>query len=177
MLDTEIRRSGYVIRVKVDALGRQTILFNGETVSEKMVWGFKGEHLFQCAVDGRQVAFKVIVQLAGLTSCQCLIFEDGMEVHSSKHRLSLYQFFDWIKDAPRWAWAFIGFCFLIPIVTRGGAIPTAIGFIGAWSCSVLASKKQLHVFIRVPLCVMVTVASWVGVVFAVAAFNSAFVKK
>lgn len=179
MLNTEIQQPGYVMRLRIDNQGRHTVLFNGETVSEKMVMGSNGEHTFQRVVDGRQVAFKVIARMTGFTTCRCLVLEDGKQVHASDHRLSfpkLREFFGWFPAAPRWAWIFIGLCLLIPIVTLGGAIPAVIGFIGAWICSVLAAKKQWHIAVRVMLCVIVTIASWVGLFVALIVSHSAFGK-
>lgn len=137
MLDTEIQRPEYTMRLWIDDQGRHRIFLNGQQVAEKMVWGSKAEHAFQHAVDGRLITFRVILQALGLTKCRCQILENGAEVHTSEHRLSLNPklrdiFRHWLPKAPRWAWIFIGLCLLIPIVTVGGAVPAAIGFAGAW---------------------------------------------
>lgn len=41
---------------------------------------------------------------------------------------------------PKWAWFFAGACFIIPVVTLGGAIPAAIG--GFSGAAVLAIARQ-----------------------------------
>ena len=77
MLDTEIQRPGYTMRLWIDFQGRHRIFFNGQQVADKRVWGSKAEHIFQQAVDGRSINFKVILQALGLTKCRCQILENG----------------------------------------------------------------------------------------------------
>lgn len=69
--------------------------------------------------------------------------------------------FQWWLDAPRWAWVFMGLCVLIPFVTLGGAVPAVIGFLGAWGSAKLAAKSSWPVTLRVILCLLATLASWV----------------
>lgn len=71
----------------------------------------------------------------------------------------------------------MGLCLLIPIVTLGGAVPAVIGFAGAWICGGLASNKHWSIAIRVVLCLVVTIASWVGLTLALAALNPVLGKK
>lgn len=182
MLDTEIQRPGYTMRLWIDSQGRHRIFLDGQQVSDKLVWGSKAEHAFQHAIDGRLITFKVILQALGLTKCRCQILENGTEVHTSEHRLSLNPklreiFSHWLPKAPRWAWIFMGLCLLIPIVTMGGAVPAVIGFIGAWGCAGLASNKRWPIVVRVVLCLLVTITSWGGLALALAALNPALGKK
>jgi hypothetical protein len=177
MLDTEIQRPGYTIRLWIDFQGRHRIFLNGQQVADKQVWGAKAEHVFQQAIDGRVINFTVILQALGLTKCRCQILENGTEVHASEHRLFLNPklrdiFGKWLPKAPRWAWIFIGLCLLIPIVTLGGAVPAVIGFIGAWGCAGLASTRW-PIVARVVLCLLVTIASWTGLILALGALNPA----
>lgn len=182
MLDTEIQRPGYTMRLWIDDQGRHRIFIDGHQVADKRVWGSKAEHVFQHAANGRVRNFQVILKVTGLTKCRCQILEDGTEVHTSEHHLSLPNpklrdiFRHWLPKAPRWAWIFIGLCLLIPVVTLGGAVPAVIGFIGAWSCAGLASNTRWPIAIRVGLCLMVTIASWVGLTLALAALNPALQK-
>jgi len=176
MLDTEIQRPDYTMRLWIDDQGRHRIFLNGQQVADKRVWGSKAEHIFQHTADGRVKDFKVILKVAGLTKCRCQILEDGTEVHTSEHRLTLPNpklkdiFKNWFPKAPRWAWIFMGLCLLIPIVTRGGAVPAVLGFIGAWGCAQVASTRW-PIVVRVALCVLVTIASWVVLVLVAAALN------
>ena len=180
MLDTEIERHGCPIRIQIDTVGRHTVRFNDEVVAHRLVWGLKGEHCFERAVSGQPITFQIIL-VAGLAKCRCRILENGQEVHASEHRLSWAHLKDSLKfnllpQAPRWAWVFIGLCLLIPVVTLGGAVPTMIGFLGASLCSASAAHKQWRMAVRVIACVLVSVASWIGLACALVAFHSAFGK-
>ncbi len=165
MLDIEIRQPQYTIRAKIDGRGQQTIFFNGDVVANAMVWGTKGSYAFERSVDGRLAAFNIILQLAGLSKCRCQILENGKEVHSSEHKLAVLSWrngFNWFPGTPRWGWIFVGLCLLIPLVTLGGAIPAAIGLLGTWGSSAVAGRKNWPIAIRIVLCIVVVVASWIS---------------
>ena len=68
MLDTEIQRPKYTMRLWIDDQGRHRIYLNGQQVADKQVWGSKAEHAFQHAADGRLINFKVILKVTGLTN-------------------------------------------------------------------------------------------------------------
>jgi hypothetical protein len=61
---------------------------------------------------------------------------------------------------PWWAWVFAAACALIPIITIGGAIPTAIGFGGAAACLGIARMPTMHAAARVGICSGVAFACW-----------------
>ncbi len=175
MLDTEIQRPKYTMRLWIDYQSRHLIFLNGQQVVDKMVWGSKAEHAFQHTVDGQLISFKVMLQVVGLTKCRCQIMENGTEVHTSEYRLSLTPklkdfFGNWFLKAPGWAWIFMGLCLLIPIVTLGGAVPAVIGFIGSWGCAVL-SNQRWPMATRVVLCLLITITSWVGLILVLVALN------
>ena len=70
---------------------------------------------------------------------------------------------------PRWAWFFAGACFIIPVVTLGGAIPGAIG--GGAGFAVIAIARQIEKPLRARMiqCGVVTGSAWtVFVVFLLA---------
>ncbi|HEX9742384.1 MAG TPA: hypothetical protein VGA17_06300 [Nitrospiraceae bacterium] len=178
MLDSEIQRPGYTMRLWIDYQGRHRIFLNGQQVADKLVWGAKGEHVFQHAINGRLISFTIILKVIGLTTCRCQILENGTEVHRSEHRLSLNPkmgnlFRSWIPSVPRWTWIFIASCLLIPLVTIGGALPTVIGFAGAWGCSALASNTRWPSAMRIMLCLLVTIASWIGLAVVLIVLTSA----
>lgn len=62
---------------------------------------------------------------------------------------------------PAWAWVFAGACIIIPLITRGGAIPGAIGACGGGACLGVAKDTSKSLAGRVAVCVLVVVLSWV----------------
>ena len=56
---------------------------------------------------------------------------DGISVQTGKATTRL-------KSMPKWAWAFIVACVIIPVITLGGAIPIVIGLSGAVGCAVIS---------------------------------------
>lgn len=64
---------------------------------------------------------------------------------------------------PTWAWVFMVACGIIPVLTLGGAVPTAIGVGGAAGCRKIA-RGASHSGVRIGLCLLVTVACWLVVV-------------
>jgi hypothetical protein len=73
---------------------------------------------------------------------------------------------------PKWSYAFIGACAIIPILSAGGAIPAGIGAGGALGCAALARDEGKSVPQRVALCTGVTVLAWAAfaaLIFATAA--------
>ena len=99
MFDIAIPIGDHTIRARIDERGCHTIFFDGDVAVEAMVWGLKGEHVFQRTVDGRAREFRVILQATGLTRCRCRVLVDGSEAHSSDHKLSLAS-----AGNPTWLW-------------------------------------------------------------------------
>lgn len=70
---------------------------------------------------------------------------------------------------PRWAWGFAAACFIIPLLTLGGAIPTAIGAFSGLGVLAVARQSGKPAQRRVVLCGVVTGSAWtVFVVFLIA---------
>lgn len=61
---------------------------------------------------------------------------------------------------PKWSYAFIVACVLIPIVTLGGAVPALVGVGGAAGCAAIARDESKPASKRVALCLGVTALSW-----------------
>ena len=61
---------------------------------------------------------------------------------------------------PFWGWLFFGACALIPIVSRGGCIPIAIGAAGASLCAAIALDTRRNIVLRIALCIAATVVCW-----------------
>ena len=62
---------------------------------------------------------------------------------------------------PKWVMVFVILCGLVPIITLGGAIPVMIGMGGASAC-VAISKMETSTGLKVFLCILVTIASWLA---------------
>lgn len=60
---------------------------------------------------------------------------------------------------PAWVMVFFVICILIPIVSLGGALPALFGLGGAGLC-VSVSKTSLSVFIKVILCIGISLLAW-----------------
>ena len=60
---------------------------------------------------------------------------------------------------PTWVIVFAVLCILIPVFSKGGAIPAVLGFCGAWLCCKV-SKMTLSVTSRAVLCVLITIGAW-----------------
>lgn len=80
--------------------------------------------------------------------------------------------FRWWTDAPRWAWVFMGLCLLMPIVTLGGAVPSGIGFSGAWTAAKISSQSSWPIALRIFLCLAVTAGSWLALLMFLAWFHT-----
>lgn len=175
MLDIEIPRPKYTLKVKVTDLGRHIVFFNDEEVINKMVLGSKGVHVFQRNIEGAAVEIKVILAMIGLTKCRCAVSENNSEVFKTEYPLNYFKnknSLNWFPTVPAWSWIFIGLCILIPFVTLGGAVPAGIGIIGAMSCSSIASKNKWSLMLRVIICLSVTVVSWISLVIALSAIHT-----
>lgn len=61
---------------------------------------------------------------------------------------------------PPWAWVFAGVCIIIPLITRGGAIPGAIGACGGGACLAVSRDTSKSLAGRVAVCVLVVVLCW-----------------
>lgn len=79
--------------------------------------------------------------------------------------------FQWATGAPKWAWWFMGPCIAIPIVSLGGAIPAFLGFVGAYACGATA-KQPWNIWVRVILCLAVTLTCWLGFLVLAAVLQS-----
>ena len=58
--------------------------------------------------------------------------------------------------APRWAWAFVAACGLIPVLSLGGAIPLMIGMGGSTGCYAIALNPSRYRSVRLLLCTGIT---------------------
>ena len=61
---------------------------------------------------------------------------------------------------PRWAWIFAAACFVIPVFTIGGAIPTAIGAFSGLGILGISRKPGFNTRKKVILCSLVTGSAW-----------------
>lgn len=61
---------------------------------------------------------------------------------------------------PAWAWLFGAVCFLIPVLTVGGAVPTAIGFGGAFYCIAVSRNPKKTTGLRLLRCAAATAVCW-----------------
>jgi len=64
------------------------------------------------------------------------------------------------KPIPKWSYAFVGACVLIPIVSLGGAIPAALGIGGAAGVAALARDESKPLGTRLALSAAVCVGCW-----------------
>jgi hypothetical protein len=62
---------------------------------------------------------------------------------------------------PSWGWVFIVACAIVPFITRGGAIPAALGVGGAFGCLIVVRDSPKSTSKRVLLCVGITLLAWV----------------
>ena len=67
-----------------------------------------------------------------------------------------------VKKAPPppWAWPFAVLCFLIPVFSFGGAIPTALGLGGGFYCLAVAREMKKSTQMRLVHCVAATSVVW-----------------
>ena len=63
---------------------------------------------------------------------------------------------------PAWAALFAAACGVIPLLTLGGGIPTALGFGGASGCIAVARNPKIDIPSRVILCAGITIGCWVA---------------
>jgi len=61
---------------------------------------------------------------------------------------------------PKWAWVFVGLCGLLPVLSLGGAVPTAIGGMGIVGCLQHSRRTHVSVWLRVLVCSLITFACW-----------------
>ncbi|HEX8235047.1 MAG TPA: hypothetical protein VF600_03750 [Abditibacteriaceae bacterium] len=62
---------------------------------------------------------------------------------------------------PPWAWIFAVGCGIIPVLTLGGVLPSAIGAGGAFSCINIARDETRPINSRLGICAAITVVCWV----------------
>ena len=61
---------------------------------------------------------------------------------------------------PKWAWAFMIACALIPVVTLGGGLPALIGFGGVGGILAISRLKRWSVGLRAGVCALITLTCW-----------------
>ena len=129
-------------RVRIDGLPRE------ETATVVHALRDRGsDHTFE--LNGHTVT--VCVRTNGLTFSYDLVL-DGTSVRTGRPGATL-------DATPTWIWVFVVACGIIPVLTRGGAVPTVIGLGGAAGCRKIA-RGASNAGVRVGLCVVVTVACW-----------------
>jgi hypothetical protein len=64
------------------------------------------------------------------------------------------------KPLPWWGWFFVGLCVLVPLISLGGALPTAIGFGGASICYGISKDVSKGKMTRLLMCVGITALCW-----------------
>jgi hypothetical protein len=72
---------------------------------------------------------------------------------------------------PKWAYAFIAVCVVIPMITMGGAVPAAIGIGAAAGCASVARDESKTMGTRVAYCAGITALAWGLFVAFVVAFG------
>jgi hypothetical protein len=65
-----------------------------------------------------------------------------------------------LEFVPWWGGIFIVACGAIPLLTMGGAIPTALGIGCAAACASISKKPNMPVMARVVYCAGVTIGAW-----------------
>jgi hypothetical protein len=63
---------------------------------------------------------------------------------------------------PKWSYAFIGACAIIPVLTVGGAVPAAIGFGGAAGVAAVARDETKGSGLRLAVSASIAAACWVA---------------
>src|SRR4051812_8287537 len=61
---------------------------------------------------------------------------------------------------PVWSWPLCGLCFLIPVITVGGAIPMGIAAMGAGGVASMARSYRIPAPLRFIGCVGATMLCW-----------------
>ena len=61
---------------------------------------------------------------------------------------------------PPWAWLFVGACFVIPLLTLGGALPTGIAFGAAGGCAQVSKKPEWETPAKVMACAGIAAGAW-----------------
>ena len=64
---------------------------------------------------------------------------------------------------PGWAWIFMAGCLVIPILTKGGALPMVIGVGAAAWCQGIATDKNRSKKSKVVKCVIITISAWLSI--------------
>jgi hypothetical protein len=80
---------------------------------------------------------------------------------------------------PRWAWVFAGACFVIPVITLGGAIPGAIGGFSGAAVIAIARQTSKPRQQRLIHCGVITGSAWtvfVVFLFALTALQAKYPK-
>ncbi|HMJ14543.1 MAG TPA: hypothetical protein VK524_24190 [Polyangiaceae bacterium] len=147
----EFRDGSVLHRVRIEHgifTGRVVAHVDGTQVFRKTAWGFR--HSWPFDVAGRSAILTLVtfpVSAYALTIA-------GAQIEGGEDPLGL------AKPMPKWAWAFVVACLLIPIVTRGGALPMLLGIGAAGACANISRSARPRAS-RIAWCAAVAVGAWI----------------
>ena len=129
--------------------GKTTLTVDGTetTLPRKAMRNFTGTD-YPVLIGGRECQLRIAGSKADIAV-------DGYFSDSGKPYTPL-------GKVPWWGWVFAVLCFMVPIVSRGGALPVLIGLLGAMGCTKVSVSPDLSVPFRVLCCLGITVLVWIA---------------
>lgn len=145
----------HVIVAMASMSGREVVSQDGRELVNKMSFSFRSLHVIP--IPGRDV--KVRMALGSWLMPKATLLVDGVNVDETPvpgvTAASVAA-----VPLPPWGYAFVGACVLIPILSRGGAIPGALGAGAAAGCvSVLQGPGSTGM--KAAKCAGITVVAYV----------------
>jgi hypothetical protein len=149
---------------------RETVAVDGEAVYDEISMKFRNEIPVSVGMESGTVQVATSWRL--IPKCRLILAGEEVLLHPKGQPLPAGLSADVrsklpLSKVPRWAWAFIGGCAIIPFLTAGGAIPAALGFGGAAGCLKIAKNPAHSPLKKALLCGSVLVGAWLGVLLTV----------
>jgi hypothetical protein len=146
--------------IKSNVWGKEIISLNGKVVSEKRnLTNLNSVHRFNCEDQSYELRLKWdIVQQLGhvILTCQSqILYDQDVNLKGKPFDTQRITF-------PKWSYIFIILCGIIPLVTRGGAVPVVIGVLGIGGCTKVSRKSTLSNIVRIIICLVITVMCWLS---------------
>lgn len=142
--------------------GRERVCLDGEELRNKLSWKFKNEVPVPLSNGDEAVVtigIKTLVPYAELRIGERVIPPTvGRQIEQA--------------NVPRWGWPFILACAVIPFLTMGGAVPSAIGM-GCAAANWKIASSERSPAMRVGMMSGVTLFAWVLVIALVLAVGAA----
>ncbi len=129
--------------------GKHKLMVNGQQVQLKKPSGLQA-----------LVGLDMPIDLGG-KECRFVLLGNRPDIAVDGVYIDSKQPYTGLKGMPWWAWIFVILCALIPVVALGGAIPAALGAVGALLCLRVSARPNMHAAFRALACFGITIGVWI----------------